>query len=106
MTEERQDRAACHIIQGSRVEHTEFTAETAKRLLANKDFFWLDLDRPGTYDFKVLQEVFGFHRLAIEASEEFGQRAKIDDYDDFVFMVVYGASPDQDRLVADHYEDQ
>jgi magnesium transporter len=99
---EREDRAACHIIQGDRVEHVEFTADTARRLLANKEFFWLDLHRPRSYDFKVLQEVFDFHRLAIEASEEFGQRAKIDDYDNFVFMVVYGASPDQDRLVEVH----
>jgi Mg2+ and Co2+ transporter CorA len=32
----------------------------------------------------------------------FGQRAKLDDYDDFVFLVVYGAVPDQDRLVEVH----
>ncbi len=32
----------------------------------------------------------------------FNQRAKIDDYDDFVFIVVYGAAPDDDRLVEVH----
>ena len=37
-------------------------------------------------------EEFGFHPLSLEDSEHFGQRAKIDDYDDFVFLVVYGAS--------------
>jgi magnesium transporter len=30
------------------------------------------------------------------------QRAKIEGYDDFVFLVVYGASPDDDRLVEVH----
>ena len=34
-----------------------------------------------------------------EDSEQFGQRAKFEDYDDFVFLVVYGAVPDEDRLV-------
>jgi Mg2+ and Co2+ transporter CorA len=32
--------------------------------------------------------VFGFHPLAVEDSEHFGQRAKLDDYEDFVFLVV------------------
>ena len=33
---------------------------------------------------------FGFHPLAVEDSEHFGQRPKADDYEDFVFLVVYG----------------
>ena len=46
--------------------------------------------------------MFRFHPLAIEDSENFGQRPKLDDYDDFVFLVVYGAVPDEDRLVEVH----
>ena len=42
-------------------------------------------------DFEILRDVFGFHPLAVEDSESFGQRAKIEDYDDFVFIVLYGA---------------
>jgi magnesium transporter len=38
----------------------------------------------------------------VEDSEHFGQRPKVDDYDDFAFVVVYGASPDEDRLVEVH----
>jgi magnesium transporter len=53
-------------------------------------------------DFAVLRDVFHFHPLALEDSEDFGQRAKLDDYDDFVFLVVYGAVPDEDRLVEVH----
>ena len=50
----------------------------------------------------MLRDVFEFHPLALEDSEDFGQRAKLDDYDDFVFLVVYGAVPDEDRLVEVH----
>ena len=65
-------------------------------------FFWLDLQQPGPEDFAVLRDVFGFHPLALEDSEHFGQRAKLDEYGDFVFLVVYGANPDDDRLVEVH----
>ncbi len=66
------------------------------------EFFWLDLDQPDPGDFEILRDVFKFHPLAVEDSEHFGQRAKIDDYDDFVFLVVYGAVADDDRLVEVH----
>ena len=46
--------------------------------------------------------VFGFHPLAIEDSEKFGQRAKLEDYGDFAFLVVFGWSPDEDGLVEVH----
>ncbi len=44
----------------------------------------------------------GFHPLAIEDAMHFGQRPKLDEYDDFVFLVVYGAAPDEDDLVEMH----
>ena len=72
------------------------------RLLATGSFFWIDLPRPSEDDFALLRDVFGFHPLALEDSEHFGQRAKLDGYDDFVFLVVYGAVPDEDRLVEVH----
>ena len=80
----------------------QFSRETVEKLLASGGFFWLDLDQPDADDFEILRDVFEFHPLAIEDSEHFGQRAKIDDYDDFVFIVVYGAAPDDDRLVEVH----
>jgi magnesium transporter len=79
-----------------------FSREAVEKLLASDGFFWLDLDRPDSQDFEILRDVFKFHPLAVEDSEHFGQRAKFDDYDDFVFLVVYGAAPDDDRLVEVH----
>ena len=78
-----------------------FTNETVEALLSG-GFFWLDLDQPEDGDFDVLRDAFGFHPLAVEDSEHFGQRAKIDEYDDFVLLVVYGACADADRLVEVH----
>jgi len=71
-------------------------------LLAAKKFFWLDLYQPAADDYSILRDVFKFHPLAVEDSEHFGQRPKLDDYDSYVFLVVYGASGDEDRLVEVH----
>jgi magnesium transporter len=80
----------------------ELDRATAERLLAGTEFFWLDVDKPAPVHFEIFREVFRFHPLAVEDSEHFGQRAKIDDYEGFVFLVLYGAAPDEDRLVEVH----
>jgi magnesium transporter len=80
----------------------ELTRETAEELLAGSEFFWLDVARPEPDHFEILRQAFRFHPLAVEDSEHFGQRAKIDDYDGFVFLVLFGAAPDEDRLVEVH----
>jgi magnesium transporter len=61
---------------------------------ANDIFFWLDLTAPSDDDLEKLRELFGFHPLALEDARHFGQRPKLDAYDDHVFMVFYGAHDD------------
>jgi magnesium transporter len=77
---------------------------TIESRISSGDFFWLDLENPEEDDFTLLRDVFRFHPLALEDSEHFGQRPKLEDYGGFVFMVVYGAAPppDADRLVEVH----
>jgi magnesium transporter len=94
--------SACHVIHHGGSSNIHFSRETVEELLAEGGFFWLDLDQPDAEHFAILRDVFKFHPLAVEDSEHFGQRAKIDEYDDHVFLVLYGASPDEDRLVEVH----
>jgi magnesium transporter len=94
--------SVCHVVHDDSVGELQLDRENVESLLASDSFLWLDLHRPTADDFAILRDVFQFHPLAIEDSEHFGQRAKLDDYDDFVFMVVYGAAPDADRLVEVH----
>jgi magnesium transporter len=72
--------------------------------LTSSEFFWLDLHNPDEAEFRLLSEVFGFHPLALEDSRHFGQRPKLEEYEDFLFLVLYGAAPppDEDRLVEVH----
>ena len=65
-------------------------------------FFWLDLHRPEPSDLALLRDVFQFHPLAVEDAESFGQRPKVDPYDDFSFVVAYGSAPDEDGVVEVH----
>ncbi|WP_411278315.1 magnesium/cobalt transporter CorA [Gaiella sp.] len=73
-------------------------------LLADGEFFWLDLHDPEVGDLEILRDEFGFHPLSLEDSWRFDQRPKIDEYDDYVFLVVFGASSedDSDGLVEVH----
>jgi magnesium transporter len=71
-----------------------FTAinEAAIRDHLERDhFFWLDLAAPGRDEIAKLGELFGFHPLALEDTEHFNQRPKLDNYGDYVFLVFYGA---------------
>jgi magnesium transporter len=54
-------------------------------------FFWLDLMNPSHDDLARLHELFGFHPLALEDAEQFGERPKLDNFGDYIFLVFYGA---------------
>jgi magnesium transporter len=92
----------CTVIHDRGSEEMHFSRENVEKLLAGDSFFWVDVDQPNAADYAILRDVFKFHPLAVEDSEKFDQRAKIDDYDNYVFIVIYGAVPDDDRLVEVH----
>lgn len=80
-----------HLITVDGKDH-EVTAENVSLLLDTSVGFWLDLsglDRDAGA--KLLRDTFGFHPLAVEDAEQFGQRPKLDSYDTFTLLVVYGA---------------
>ena len=74
-------------------------------------FFWLDVREPEAGDLEILREEFVFHPLSLEDSWRFNQRPKVDDYEGYVFLVVFGASSDADSdglvevhcFYSDHY---
>jgi magnesium transporter len=77
------------------VDGTEHEADPAniKRLIDSSARFWLDLGGlDKTTSQTILRDTFGFHPLAVEDAEHFGQRPKLDSYDNFVLLVVYGVT--------------
>jgi magnesium transporter len=63
--------------------------------LARDHFFWLDLSSPSAEEIGALHELFGFHPLALEDAQHFGQRPKLDHYGDYIFLVFYGAGAEE-----------
>ena len=62
------------------------------------EVFWVDLHNPPDAEVAEAGEQFGLHPLAVEDSQHFGQRPKLDDYPDSVLLVFYGARIGEDGL--------
>ena len=74
---------------------SEATAADLPALLAeDKTTVWVDLDGRGPDEEKILSETFGFHPLVIE--DVFGDTAhpKIENYDDYLYVIVHGIDRD------------
>jgi magnesium transporter len=54
------------------------------------DLTWLQLTSPSADELEVAGQALGLHKLAIEDSQEFGQRPKLDRYDEKVLLVYFG----------------
>src|SRR5262249_27036184 len=50
----------------------------------------------------LLTNTFHFHPLAVEAADRFGQRARIDDYGDFVHVITFGIAGDGKSVAEVH----
>ena len=101
---EHQAQAPANVVHCNAGRSLSAERESIRALVESGTFFWLDLHAPAASDLEILREDFGFHPLSLEDSWRFGQRPKIDDYDGYVFLVVYGASSegDEDGLVELH----
>ena len=69
----------------------ELTRPNIELALKEDRLLWLDLQGTDDEVLILLREVFKIHPLAVEDVKEFGQRPKIEDYDDFVSIIAYGA---------------
>ncbi|WP_258341575.1 magnesium transporter CorA family protein [Saccharopolyspora gregorii] len=67
--------------------------ERMRALRERGEFFWLDLTDPNGDELATVSSLFDVHALAIEDSHEFGQRAKIDEYEHGSLLVFFGAEP-------------
>ncbi len=71
-------------------------------LLADDEYFWLDLDGPADKEAETLAEVFKFHPLSVEDMVKRGQRPKLEDFGDYMFLVYYGARVPSEEAAAGH----
>ncbi len=65
--------------------------ELAKALWEKEALIWVDLENPDEFETETLVELFNFHPLAIEDCITEHSEPKIDDYEDYLFIVVHAA---------------
>jgi magnesium transporter len=78
------------------------TAVDADRIAADRrsgHSFWIDLVSPSDEEVNHLGEMLGLHPVAIEDTREFGQRPKVDVYEDHVLLVFFTARLDEAGVV-------
>ena len=66
------------------------TPQAVSELLKSGEFFWLSIETVADEGQDLLLKTFGFHPLAVEDAIRFGQRPKIDEYDEVTYWVAHG----------------
>jgi magnesium transporter len=71
-----------------------------RELRSRHEFFWLDLVAPSDDEVRRLGDLVGLHPLAVQDTLHFGQRPKLDVYDEQALLVLEGgvaADPEEDN---------
>src|SRR4051812_17657557 len=84
--------------EDDRVVHDASPAALSAALRDNDATFWLDMTKPTDEEYALLDDVFGFHPLAIEDTLNYVQRPKIESYrhtgdgctEGYFYMVFHG----------------
>lgn len=71
---------------------TQADPAAVRRALGDGTLLWLDVLKPDPADVAVLRDTFGLHPLVAEDLTEFGQRPKIENFDNLVYLVSYGVA--------------
>jgi magnesium transporter len=76
---------------------------TIKGALADGKLLWLDFKPADPDGIALLRDDFQLHPVAIEAVSEFGQRPRVEDFGNVVYLVSYGVTgPGKDDLTEVH----
>ena len=79
--------------------------QLANALKVKRNLIWVDLSGEATESYQpLLTETFGFHPLAVEDALIETHLPKIDDWDEYIYLVLYGVDFDQAKLEVDSHE--
>jgi Mg2+ and Co2+ transporter CorA len=87
------------LMDGSAAQADQASIESA---LAADQLLWLDVCGPGDDDVAMLAGLFALHPLAAADLTEFGQRPKIEDFGNLVYLVNYGVKGSDNDLTEVH----
>ncbi len=97
-------RILCRTAQGAVM--TELAPEQlASMLKVKRNLIWVDLSGDDTSTYQpLLTETFGFHPLAVEDALIETHLPKIDDWEEYIYLVLYGVDFDRANLEVDSHE--
>jgi magnesium transporter len=103
--EEREEEPKIRVIDYDMVEIQEWkeaTVQECVRLKETSTISWINVDGLSNVDMiKELGEAFGLHPLVLEDILHTGQRPKIEDYEDYIFITVKMLSFDEKENLVD-----
>jgi magnesium transporter len=62
--------------------------------LERGQFFWLDLKDPTEQQLRTLGSRLGLHPLTIDDARTFHERPKIEEFENYIYLVIYGVDTD------------
>jgi len=62
----------------------------------SQQLVWVDIDKPTEDDRPLLQDVFGFHELAVEDAMAARHHPKIESYEGFLYLILHEIVPFED----------
>jgi len=98
----------CHSYNISKNEYSfkssieQLTTELSSESIIN----WIDIEAPGDQEYSGLETKFGFHSLAIEDCKHFSLFPKMDEYDDYVFLVLHHIKAGIQELIVNAGDDE
>src|SRR5512141_2882485 len=97
-------RILCRAAQGAAMTELE-PDQLASVLKAKRNLIWIDLSGEDTESYQpLLIETFGFHPLAVEDALIETHLPKVDDWDDYLYLVLYAVDFDRLKLEIDSHE--
>jgi magnesium transporter len=83
---------------GELVEEGFEPAKVSDHLEDEKNLVWLDLEDPSEEELAMIEEEFSLHPLAIEDARHRDQRPKLEFYEGYNFLVMYGVGVEDGQL--------
>lgn len=73
-------------------------AEMLAAYTRKEGFLWVDLEAPTEFEEECLIEIFNFHDLAIDDCLNDLSQPKVDDYEEYLFMVMHAIALEEEAL--------
>jgi len=79
--------------------HTLTVNDLPARLSSETGTIWVDMTGPTDDDVQLMRDVFHFHPLAIEDTRNFRQRPKVEEYAEYLFLILNPVTLEQNLPV-------